>query len=396
MNTTGDAPVVRGRRSFCRKHLITRIECSPGGVGVVHMGRARGMARAHPGDTSMRRSGIMHVTALALSWNAAIAGPLDETSIPSEAAWILHVDMERMRASPLATPLRTLAPDRPVRAMESVLRGLGLDPDKEVLGLTLYGEDASDGVTVVTCTPAADTLANPLTATSLPDYLHETIEGLGVHSWGPKESRWVATLATVPGAAHQRIIVIASGMASLRQGIRVLKGQRSRPGDDATAPLALAPRAHSFVVLRLESEKLRQAQEGLFRSELFRSASRVSLDLGLIPNEPQGDAPAGHGVVFVEGLVLTESAEAAAQWERAMKVLLGLGGAAERSERWAHAARMASVWADGTKVHLSFRQDFDRVASSLGVKDTGVTGTHPRSSGSATGSSANVDVSEGR
>lgn len=359
-----------------------------------------GFARwVESGDAHVRRKGQILAACLLITFgslHASHAGPLDSSMVPPEAAWSLHVDVELARESTLAAPLMALAPDRPAQAMMSVLRGLGLDPASDVLGITLYGIDASDGVTVVTCTRAADALALAIPDSPLPKYVFDTINTQAVHSWGKENARWVASLVPVKTHDKQRVVVIASDLARLRRGLDVLAGSRSAPGDEPSLMMPDRPRAGSMVYLRLESEKLRQAEEGLFRSELFQQASFVTLDIGVIP-PAEGDEPGpSNSVAYAEGHAKANTPEAAGLWERAIQVLLGLGGNQGEEHAWAHAARSASVWADGTTVRFSFRQDVDRVAATFGKGDTGLAAMKPRTGESSTVAAPNVVVSEGK
>ncbi len=89
----------------------------------------------------------MKKLAMGMAWMALAAAPgygdtLKTDQIPSSARWIVHVDAEALMSSQLGAMLTKEILAKHAAQIEGLTTLIGMNPLKDVSGLTLYGEDA--------------------------------------------------------------------------------------------------------------------------------------------------------------------------------------------------------------------------------------------------------------
>jgi hypothetical protein len=95
------------------------------------------------------------LTALALGGATALeAAPLDLKTVPAGSRWLVHLDVDGMRASPVVTKFydETVANNPMVlQVLDRFAANWGMDPRKDLHGLTMFGEKIAPhhGVLVV-------------------------------------------------------------------------------------------------------------------------------------------------------------------------------------------------------------------------------------------------------
>src|SRR5437763_1617142 len=100
-----------------------------------------------------------------VSW----AGPLDRAVVDRDATWMFHVDVEAGLSSTLGGLAKEKIAEEGARPGEDLIKKFGVDPLKDIKGLTMYGFKAGedDGVAVIETTAAVDTLGTRLVTAGL-------------------------------------------------------------------------------------------------------------------------------------------------------------------------------------------------------------------------------------
>jgi hypothetical protein len=96
----------------------------------------------------------------------AFAGPLNKAWVAPDATWVVHVDVEAARASTLGTFVSEHAAALDLRELDKVRDETGVDPRRDIKGITVYGatQDPADCVAIISATSAVDGLLDKLSA----------------------------------------------------------------------------------------------------------------------------------------------------------------------------------------------------------------------------------------
>ncbi len=176
------------------------------------------------------------------------ASPLDRARVDREAAWIVHVDMERLRESPVGCSVLTERTGFPGSMFRDLHSDLGLDPSTEINALTAYAlhresaSDSNDSVVLISSTSAADGLPKFMQEAH-PETFEFSREGdATLLSWTVEDSRWFLCVKT-PDNPVERIVVLSRSRECIASALSVLGGGRAslaRTTDPAESPSTLA------------------------------------------------------------------------------------------------------------------------------------------------------------
>jgi hypothetical protein len=89
---------------------------------------------------------------------AAYAGPLQLERVDAQCTWLVHADLDSMRASAAGREMLRIASAQVEELFEPMRTKLGVDLSSEVRGLTIYGPSLREraGVTLLDIEPGAD------------------------------------------------------------------------------------------------------------------------------------------------------------------------------------------------------------------------------------------------
>ncbi len=249
------------------------------------------------------------LSVLALCASAVWAGPLDRGHVPSEAKWLVHIDMEQLHANPTVTFLRQKLLDRPdVKKNLAVLnQELGFDPIKGLRGMTLYGYDHTEGKGAVLVDAVADVDKCVAKVSKQADHRSFKHGAHQLHAWTTAERRRIdgvkVAAEPVVWTVHPNgLHVYASDDATARKVLDLLDGKSMALAKKSGGLTAKLPERCILYLEAVELEKAPKKQE-------FQAQS-------LVVSVHQNDAE-----LFIRSGMVAQKAEEA---ERVEKWLTGL------------------------------------------------------------------------
>ncbi len=233
----------------------------------------------------------------------AAAGPLDLKQVPAEAKWVVHVDVDAMRASVLVQraydKLAEKRPDveRRFDEVTDLVNHLGIDLERDLHGLTIYGMEIGkpEGVLLVDATVDRKALLEK--ADQAPDHEMTTYGEHELHSWtDAKGKRHEHPM--VGTVSKSNLLVFAPTVDQIKPALDVLDGKSPGLAGKQSSLTANTP-AGTMVLVRaigLAGAKLP------LKSPLVTECEAISLLIG------EQD-----GKVSAEGKLLAKSKETAEQ-----------------------------------------------------------------------------------
>ncbi len=251
---------------------------------------------------------------------SALGGPLMAERVLPDATWVVHVDVEAIAGSNICRTLLGTHIGAEIRAdiAEDAMEELGIDPLKDVRGVTVFGHSEIEGeaLVLVSATEAIDV---PLG--KLPEVVKEYREiregARVVHTW-KEEDETVYAYAAPGRGAGERVVLFSGNFEELRRGmLRLETGgaevapalERGRPGAGAF-----------FFFAASEIPDLVKGEDDP-PAMLLRHAKGVALEVGEQGNELRGDAR-----------ITTAGAEEAGTMLQVVQGLMALGRMAVGSE----------------------------------------------------------------
>ena len=242
--------------------------------------------------------------ALVLGFAAtAAAGPLDLKQVPAEAKWVVHVDVDAMRSSVLVQRaydrLSEKRPDveRRLDEVTDLVSNLGIDLERELHGMTVYGKQIGQHEGVLLVDATVDRKALLEKADQAPDHQMTKYGDYELHSWTDAKGRqhehpMAGTLS------KSNLLVFAPTVDQIKPALDVLDGKSASLSGKESSLTAGTP-AGAMIVIRAVG--LADAKLPL-KSPLVAQCEAVSLMIG------EQD-----GKVSAEGKLFTKSKETAEQ-----------------------------------------------------------------------------------
>lgn len=219
----------------------------------------------------MRFSSALACAALVGASGLASADRFDPRRVAQGAAWVAHVDVERLAASELYSVLSEGGTLRLEDQVEE-LAELGVDPLKDLKSVTLYGV-GERSVVMLLGNERLDGALERLKAAG--EYRREELDGKPLHVFG--EDCWVAVLARE--GSTDRLVVQADDRASVKLACDVLEGRARSLGSSEAGAKRFVP-GEGSMLFAAANERL-EALDGLeLGSNVVRLAEELVLDLG--------------------------------------------------------------------------------------------------------------------
>ncbi len=153
----------------------------------------------------------------------ANAAPLDLKHVAADACWLAHVDIDAMRNSIVvqkATEKKNHAGQK-----EFVKKMLGMDPDKDLRGMTFYGKQIGQhkGVMILQARMNQERVLGMVRTFTKPTVTEYRKHKL--HNWTHKSRHGSKTHNVAAAFYGEEAVVLASSVNELKQAIDVLDGK---------------------------------------------------------------------------------------------------------------------------------------------------------------------------
>jgi hypothetical protein len=206
------------------------------------------------------------------------AAPLNPDMVCGKAQWVAHLDVDAMRTSTFVqSAYQEFLDECPVAgiataAFETSGRAVGMDPRKDLHGITLYGPKVGKekGVLIVTADANQDALAEKVK--EAPGYKSSKHGDRELHSWTHKDH---GRERPVTGAFFDdKVVVFADSVAAIKAALDVMDGKK--PACSCKVLAAKAPQGTHLLarVVGIAAVKLPHD------SELIKKIESVSIATG--------------------------------------------------------------------------------------------------------------------
>ncbi len=246
-----------------------------------------------------------------VAWAGPLWGePLDRQAIPASARWVVHFDVDAARDAPAVGSLLAGAvqSDAARKNIDRMAQTVGIDPTKDLHGLTFAGREfrPPDGVVTVHAKLDAERLVG--LARSRPEYRLEEHRDRSVHLWtenSGKPDRYEAAGCIVGPS----LVVFGRDRRQVCEALDVLDGQAQGAAGQGS-PLAAEPPPGTVLSVRAIDPDQADIP---FVSPLIRKSRFLAIDVG----EREGTA-------FLRARLEVRSDEAAAQVRDVLQGLVAM------------------------------------------------------------------------
>jgi len=179
----------------------------------------------------LKNAGWMSAASALVGWGLLVAhapaGPLDRSRVDPKATWLLHVDMESLRESPVGCGVLAERGSFAGAMFNDLRTDLNLDPGSDINAITVYGlpsesgaEDV-DSVVLISTTAAADTLPTFMKDAHAESFEECRASSPEVFSWLVDENRWYLCVKSAVAPA-ERIVVMSRSQVRVNAALRLL------------------------------------------------------------------------------------------------------------------------------------------------------------------------------
>jgi len=168
---------------------------------------------------------IGRVAILVMAGSHLHAAPLPKSQVSGDAKWVVHLDMEQF--APSQTCRLLMGAKSGSKSFQSILNHyqtlLGVDPLKDISGLTLYGTEITGNRGTALISGALNYRAITKQFSSYPQYATRTYGKLTLHTWMDK-----ATGRPLWACFHTtRLLILASDEGSVLNAVATIEGSRT-------------------------------------------------------------------------------------------------------------------------------------------------------------------------
>ncbi|MDB5332381.1 MAG: hypothetical protein JWP03_3532 [Phycisphaerales bacterium] len=233
------------------------------------------------------------------------ATALDPKQLPAEACWYIHVDVDAANASSVSKSIRDAWLARPEgrEAIAKVREVIGIDPIRDVHGITVYGTSYAPDAGVVIVRGKVDRAKLLALIKNAPDYRVETAGEREIYLWtearqGNEHDADHPARTSAGAFFGDDMVVIGPGQKPVSAALDVLESKS--PGLGKDSPLAI-PAAEGSVI-QAAAAGLADAKKLPLNSPVLRQCDYGTLAVGEL-----------NGNVFLHGRIVTKSADVASQ-----------------------------------------------------------------------------------
>lgn len=280
------------------------------------------------------------------------AKPLDAKQVSGDAKWLVHIDVDAVTAGEVPQTVGTLwlkLPSAP-EGLRKLSKAIGMDPTKDLHGITIYGRRHTQASGVVIVRAELDRGRLMALLKRKPDYRTESYGSHELVLW--TENKRKKDEHTVTGCFYRpTVIVFGRDTAEVKKALDVLDGKS--PALAESDPL-FSPDVPAGTMIQARAVGLADVQLP-FKSPLVRKSRFLFVGFGERGSE-----------AFVVARLETESAEVAGQVRAVVEGFLAMAKLRWEADKEATKLLDAvEVSTDETRVAVKWRAPTDEVGKLL-------------------------------
>jgi hypothetical protein len=222
----------------------------------------------------------LYVCGLVAAGLPAWAGPLQRTDVSADPTWVVHLDCDSLRSTPIGQYLLAEMEKPEAKAKLAALQTMfSFDPRKQLHGLTLYstGKSPADGVLLVYGDFDPDRLIAMVKGAQ--DYQTTPYKKHLIHNWIDDKKKAVNGVKPRVYAANQgvHILVLSQQEARVAQALDVL--DRAAPNLASSGAFAQLTANGSSAIIQAAARKL-DIPDSTPNAAIFRLAKAARLQVG--------------------------------------------------------------------------------------------------------------------
>jgi hypothetical protein len=277
------------------------------------------------------------------------AEPLDSKQVPADVKWLVHIDADAIKTGKVPQTIGALWLKVPSAAerLKLLCRTIGMDPAKELHGITIHGSRYTEVHSVVVVRAEVDRKRLMSFLRSRPGYETAAYRDHRLIAWTEKKGQ--EDEHTVTGCLYRpAVMVFGRDAAEVKKALDVLDG--TSPGLEEGDPL-FAPDPPAGTMTQALGADLANVQLP-FKSPLVKKSKLFSVTLG----ERDGNA-------FAVARIVTESPEIAGQVRAVVEGLLAMAELQFDSDKEAtEILEAVEVSTNGSTVTVRFEGPADQVS----------------------------------
>jgi hypothetical protein len=198
---------------------------------------------------------VLCLAALSIVPAVARAGELDQTRLPADAQWVLHLDLETLRTTKLGSHLMELVrahegdADLDIEELDEIWKELQVDPLQDVRSVTVHGTGGEDAVAQIRMSKKADEILAKLSQVTR---VHQVAVGdLSMLAIGDSDDELFAFVQKT--SADERTIVLADDAERVAHTAKVLLGKAPNLKASGASAFARGPSAGTWLFVATRS-----------------------------------------------------------------------------------------------------------------------------------------------
>lgn len=216
----------------------------------------------------------------------ALAGPLDKSHVPADAAWVVHFDAEAMMKSSISKVLLEGPGHMDLDELKNVKEEYGIDPLTDIKDATIFGRDTEgeDAVAILTTTAAVDDALEKLKAHEQ-EYSVSKEGGYDVYEWSDEGHSQYGLIRKA--GADRRLIYLARDKDRLIAAADIAGGHGESLRGRKDSALAAEPGAGA--ILFVATDVMPGREHGEEMSMVLGKAKSLRLEIGESGENCYGD-----------------------------------------------------------------------------------------------------------
>ena len=281
---------------------------------------------------------LLLVTLLIAAGSSLRAAPLPKSQVSGDAKWVVHLDMEQF--APSQTCKLMMGGKSGSKSFQSILDHyrtlLGVDPLKDISGLTLYGSEITGNRGTALISGALNYRAIIKQLSAYPQYTTKTYGKLTLHTWMDKTSGrplWACFQST-------RLLILASDEGSVMNAVSTIEGSRSNLTNTKTVAVPM-PAVREGTFFTALTKGYAGSNTDPIKAMILRNTEAAAMQLA-----------ESHGMVDGTILLKAVSSDSAEQIHQILNGLMVSASLTDSSSPIAKLAGMSEVSQDNNNVSL--------------------------------------------